>query len=492
MVKLPSDEDILKEFNDFENDFFDSPGWKWWMSNEVKDSYAILEGLSRGEHGHWEEKEMDKRIHDEMPVFVINKVAPVVDAICGFQVQNRTEIEYLPRTLEQPDRAGNDLINNGVDYLRQDSGIEGENSWAFKDMLSTGIGAVDLLISHNENPVGEMEGARTAPYLCMWDPAARKKNLVDANRVASGVLVDKEKFLEEINEDRPKSKKIASLGGGSSRFLEIFDFIDSYKNRLTVAWTYQWRKKMPVHLVENTIRDPEILQLLQERGDLEKITSKFGSDITKDEILIIEPSKLKDLKLLFEAVNAPFKSTRHRTYKYFRAIIVDGNLISKAENFSQDRFSLQFLTGKWSEIRQCWYGVLRGGKDPQRLLNKAVPDVSEYLFSTPHGGLLFEESAVDDVAEFVQYYTKARFATVVRDGAIQRGKIQQKQQQALPAGSFATIDFASQAIMEAMGVTLEFMGQADGNVQQAALLQAQRVRQGLTVLVFIINLIKTT
>lgn len=483
-----SDDQILKRFRDFQEKFLDGWAREWWIRNEVQVNYAVVEGdVARTRLLAEAAGSLDKRNFGatETPNYYINKVQPVVDAISGFQIQNRTEAEYSPRQVDEIDAEGSELVNDGVDYIYQDSNAAAENSLAFRDMLICGIGATDTTISYDENPLGEVEKRRIAPYMLMWDVAARKKNLLDANEVASAELVQGDAYLEEINEDLPEGQKIASLASTKDRFMEYFEYYTD-DDDLALAYTYQWREREPYYQVQNTILNHEyagiVLETLQNMGAFENMKAR-GFDPLVDEVFNIDIKEHGVFKKAFEQAGLEFKAVKHKTYRYYRAVIAGDHVVKKSENYAQNGFSLKFMTGKWSETRQCFYGVVRAAKQAQFLLNKAVSDFADALYVNPQGGVIIERDAIPgDLTQFVETWSKMRNVTIVESGALSSGKVQLKPVADAPPAAIQAINFAQQAIYETVGVTPEFMGLADGAAQQAARLQSQRVRQALTVL----------
>lgn len=501
-----SNEEIIKKFQDFRKRF--TEGWQrtQWLQTEVRENYSAIDGFSYGDgvSGQWESLDYAQRISDKKPCYQINKLARVVDSIAGFQVQNRSEVNYVPREVEtkpvapsqpgqppQPPQMGDssslaDVVNDGLDFIKQEARTDFENSTAFNDMLICGIGAVDDIIVYDEDDdgVGKPSSCRRAPYLLMWDVAARKKNLTDGNACASASLHDKDALLEEINADRTKEEKLPALpdAGSGDDFIRWFS---NGNDNLCAAYDFQWRVKEAYWQIQNPVlQRQDLLPLLQADGSIEAASAR-GIDLAKDEIFSINMDEKKAFKEAFEKLGLEFKAIKQRRYRYYRANIVGNEVISASENYSQKGFSLSFMTGKWSETRQCWYGVVSVSKDPQRLLNKAISDMSETLYISAHGGVIIESSAVGGTAAslqaFKETFAKQREVTILADGAISGNRFMLKPQATLSPATLQTIEFAERSILECPGLTQEFLGVADGG-NQAALLQAQRVRQGLAVL----------
>lgn len=446
---------------------------EWWRNNELQDGYAVYEGS-----GQWLQDDLDKQQADLMPVVTINKIAPIIDSVSGFEIQNRTEVEYVPRMTDEEQKGFTDMLNSTVDYIEQDSNVAHYNSLAFRDMLICGVGATNTNISYDFNPDGEVKVGRIFPGCVMWDAAARQKNLADRNWNAVAKIVDEDTLREELELGENDPLPVAT-GASDDKFLQYFN-VSLKERRIAVIYEYEWREKRKIYRVANTLSqfqgDPELIQ------SYAKIAAdEYKFDPQRDQVIWLERGQFSKLKKEFEALGLPVNYGRPSRYKYNRMVFVGDTKIERSENFSQAEFATQFMTGKYSESQQCFYGLLRAAKRAQRLLNQAVSDFQGYLRTIPKGGVNIEADAVPDLKGFKDTYTKAREVTVFSPGALMNGKVQPKQASQVPPGLLEMIQYASSALMEVVGVTPEFMGQMDSK-DMTGVLQAQIVRQGLTVL----------
>lgn len=449
----------------------------WWRANEVRDNYNLIEG------DQWLEEPLDRQNADGMPVRTINKLSPIIDAICGFEIQNRSEVDYVARLNSSSQVGFSDMLNDAVNYIELSSQSEFQNSQSFRDMLICGVGVTDTTITYDNNPDGETEVERVFPYLTLWDVTARKKNLEDANWVMRAKVVDKETMEGYVKSNQETEDTDAEFGAAvDARFLDFFNTVMITKS-LGIIYEYQWREKVPFYRVQNpmvgftgTPDDPYVQQVMELAEILQE---KYGIDPGTDKVFSVDSGDLSDLKSAFEILGWDIKYTKQKKFKYFRAIIVGNKIIEKSENFSQNGFSLKFMTGKFSEVRQCYYGVVRAAKEAQRLLNQSISDYEGFLRTIPKGGVEIEADAVPNMEAFVQTYTKAREVTIYNPGGL--AKTRPKVTPPIPSGLLDMINFAATAIMETTGVTQDFMGMTDSKLMTATL-NRQLIRQGLTVL----------
>lgn len=468
--------EILRIFNQRLNDALAVNSW--WRANEVRDNYNVTDG------DQWLEEPINRQNNDGMPIRTVNMVKPILNSISGFEIQNRSEVKYVPRMLKEEAQGFSDMVQSGVDYIEQESNSQFQASLAFLDMLTCGVGVTDTIINYDNNPDGEVKVERIFPYFIIWDVTARAKNITDANWVARARVVDKDTIEDYIGKQKIDSEEIDANFGASmdARFLDYFNVVMIAKS-LAIIYEYQWREKKPFYRVENPLinfegmpDDPytqnvvELAKILQEKYSIDPVSTKVFSVETQD---------FKTLKEAFQALGFEIKYTKQEKYKYYRAVIAGNKVVSKAENFSQIGFSIKFMTGYFSEMRQCYFGVVRAAKEMQRLLNQSVSDYEGFLRTVPKGGVEIEADAVPNMQAFVQTYTKAREVTIYNPGGL--AKTRQKTTPPAPQGLFDMINYSSNAMLEVSGITKDFMGMIDSKLMTATL-NRQIVRQGLTML----------
>lgn len=465
-----------------------------WRQFEVTENYSVYDG------NQWTLADSERQLANAMPVLVINRAKPVIDSIVGFEIQNRLDVKYVPRLNNEKQNGFTDVVGNMVKYIEQQTDADLQYTLAFKDMLICGVGVTDTVFDYNTPPHnGSCKVKRIFPPFVFWDGSAREKNLLDANFVTVLKIVDRDVIKAEYGVEYFSDIYSVSL---DARILQYFNSVLAIK-QLGVVYEHQWRKKVPFYRVENPFvvlsKDPEIaLNLAREKGittwestqifvemlidQAEYYGRKFNFDPQKDQLFsIVEAEDYRNFKEAMDFYGIKIKSTKQERYKYFRAIITGNTLISKSENFSQDGFSVKFMTGEFSEVTQQYYGLMRGCKVPQRLLNQVISDYQGFLNSVPKGGVNIERDAVNDVQAFLSTYSKARFVTVFEPGALANGKVMPKVAPPIPQGILEMIQYADGQIMAVCGVTPELMGMMQSKEMNSGFYR-QQIRQGLTTL----------
>lgn len=468
-MKTP--QEILDEFQTRAQEFLDVK--EHWRETEVIDGFGVYDGS-----GQWLQEDYDKQVKDGMPVVTINKASPVIDAVSGFQIQNRFTATYQPRQIgDEGDEEQVNIVQNTVEYIEEDSGIPHEDSIAFRDMTICGVGATNHDIEYEEDNVnGDAKGWRIFPYLLLFDIAARGKNLRDANWCAEAKIISSHTAEQEIADANGDDDALVAASATDHRFLEYFDNTQ-LEGKLAVAFDYQWRDKEIIWRARNPFLDYQGGDPLLDNYLADAI-ERFDFT-TEDTLLVLTSQQKTEFAEELEALGIELKAKKQRRFRYYRARIIGNTIVEITDSLSQKGFSIKLMTGKFDEKNQCHYGMMRAIKEAQRLLNLAVSDYQGFLTTIPKGGVEMEYDAVDDLNAFRDTYTKAKDIVIYAEGGL--NKTRPKQTPPVPDGLMGMIDFAINSIMEVVGVTPSFMGEMDSK-ELTGKLQAQLVRTGLSVL----------
>lgn len=474
-IGLPDDEEIVELMDQrIDENLMVGVDWRQY---EVRDGFAMFEG------NQWSTEATKRQTNNGLECFVINRVRPVLEAICGFEIQHRLEVNYFPRILNPQQQGFTDICNNGVRYMEQQSKASSQRSLAFLDMLICGIGATVTDINFNTNENGEQEVRRVFPAFIFYDVSARAKNIIDADYAIELKVTTKEQIEARYGISYESDMYDTGL---DSRVLQFFESILPVKT-LGCVYEYQWRQLEPFYRVENPFLkiNPQFLSTEEAyamQAQAAFMKEEYNFEPQMDRIFSVNSKKeLSDLKAVFGELGIKLKYTEEKKYKYYRAVVTGGKVVSKSENWSQKGFSIKFMTGEFSELTQSYYGLMRACKDPQRMLNQSVSDFVAFLQTIPKGGVNIEEDAVPDINAFLDTYAKAKDVTVFSSGALMAGKVMPKPIPPVPSGVVEMIQYADTQIMQVCGVTPELMGMMDSKEMNSGFYK-QQIRQCLTTL----------
>ena len=168
---------------------------------EAREAYDMVAGRQ------WNDTDKEVLRNQFRQEITFNRLEPMVDAVCGAQVNNRQEMKFLPRAAD--DDAGAEMWNGAVSWVRDQCDAEDEESEAFRDTVICGMGWVETRVDEDaEDNAIVME--RCDPFEMGWDRAARKRNLADALHVWR-----KRKLPRAVVEARwPEFEGVAAVAAG--------------------------------------------------------------------------------------------------------------------------------------------------------------------------------------------------------------------------------------------------------------------------------------
>lgn len=97
----------------------------------------------------WKHNEKKKLESLNRPALTINEIAPNIDTLIGHQMEQRTDIRYLPR--EGGDQRVADMLNVVVKKISDDCFFSREETKVFKDICVPGKGIFNLYVDFQEN-----------------------------------------------------------------------------------------------------------------------------------------------------------------------------------------------------------------------------------------------------------------------------------------------------------------------------------------------------
>src|SRR5690606_2834903 len=104
----------------------DMPHVSKWRK-EAREDFNFYAG------NQWSEEDLNELRAKMRPALTFNRIAPLVNAITGSEINNRREVRYIPR--EQGDAHANEVLSNAAEWFRDECGAEDEESDAFQDAV---------------------------------------------------------------------------------------------------------------------------------------------------------------------------------------------------------------------------------------------------------------------------------------------------------------------------------------------------------------------
>ena len=418
---------------------------------EARQNYDFVSG------NQWDDEDRAKLEERQRPCVTFNRIGPVIDSVVGYEVNNQRETRYLPRS--SPDGQIAEVLNLANKWVRDRTQAEHEENQAFRDMLITGMGWIETTVDSELDTQGRIVMERVPPLEMRWDTSARKSNIEDAN----WLIREKWLELEEVRERWPEVGDEIVLGlddMGDQGWQGTHDSTESWKydNRGRSEWwdekenrvlvgQYQWRERIKV--VE--VGDPQT-----------------GRMVT------FTPERWGRIK---SRVSAP--SYERTKWKYYQCVVV-GPMILEKEELPFDGFSFRAMTAKRDEEQHCWYGLVRSMVSPQMWSNVFFSTAMAALQANSKGGLMVEESAVNNLRQLEDKWSDPSGVIMVNDGALSTGAIKEKSFGGYPPSLDNLMAFSINAIKDVSGVNAELLGMV--GTEQSGVLEAERKQSALTIL----------
>lgn len=420
---------------------------------EAKQLYAMVAG------DQWEEEDRARMEESRRPVVTFNVSGKYVDAISGLQITNRQEVKYLPR--EVGDAGVNELMTGAADWVRDQADAEDEESEAFVDLVTCGIGALEMSISFDDDPQGQIALDRVDPLEMYWDPRARKRNLRDARWLMRVKWMSEEEIIERWGEEVYQT--ITGTMGIEPDTLD-YDIHDASE-----AWKYE---NEPGELQD----DGTLPVVMYEEWETTKkyvVRTRYG-------VKEFTQPQWNKMRQVLEQNGVPYQARASRGRQFVRVFAAGNQILEKDLSPYQEGFTIKLLTGKRDRNRNDWYGIGRAIRDPQLWTNKLFSTILHSVASNSKGGLIAEEDAFTDPARAEEEWSNPDSITWVTEGALRNGKIEQKRPADYPAGLDRLMEFSINALPNTSGLNMEILGMAER--VQPGVVEAQRKQSAMTVI----------
>lgn len=424
----------------------------------------------------WSEEDISKLRAKRRPVMTFNRTAPLVNAVVGSEINNRREVQYIPR--EEGDALADEVLTAAGEWFRDQTAAEDEESDAFEDTVICGMGWTDTRLDFECEPDGAPKVERLDPLKMAWDCNATKPNLEDARRlwyVCEKPFGEVEEMFPKVPKEllnaswaktlasdpaKPHDQDRADLYEGDQE-----EFVGDYKRKMCTLVECRWFEKVPYY------RGPSI--------DANGIPSQ-------------EPREYSEKQLQLVRKEYPdFPAVRQYRNVVKRAFIGKEVLAEPDQPLvPPGMFGWECITGYRDKISGQFYGIVRAVKDPQRWSNKFFSQVMYLLNSQSKGGLLAEKSAFDSQLQAEETWAKSDAITWMKDGSLsgQNPKVKEKPAAQFPTGFFALFNESKEAISQVTGLSPEFLGTRE--VDQAGVLEYQRKQSSLNLLASLFNALR--
>ena len=423
--------------------------WKAQASfrEDAEDDYNFLAG-----HQWTDREKADLENNSRIPI-VFNRCAVIIASVAGSEINNRTEVRFIPR--EIGDVRTNEVLTAGAEWFRDQSNAEDEDSEAFRDSLTCGLGVTDTSLDFDEDPQGAPKIERLDPLEFGWDHHARRKGLADSRYFFHvRTMPRSEAEVEYSNLDRSEIDATWISAPGESgettnvtgdEYLDGDETEDPKDTVTVVRIQYKERERLVDYIDPQTGKKATMPQ------------SKWDAIIKRVPLAV---------------PNRSYSRWVWRQAFLGRSSIIDSNQPNRHAT------TFNVITGLWDRKEKRFYGLLRSMRDPQKFANKWLSQTLHIINSNAKGGVIAETGAVDDPQEFEESWSASDSVTWVKDGGM--GRLNEKPKAQMPAALMSLTEFAISSIRDTSGVNMELLGLRDAN--QPGILEYQRRQSAMTTL----------
>lgn len=431
---------------------------------EAKEAFQFYAG------DQWSKEDKTEMARKNRSPVVFNRIAPLVNAVVGSEINNRREVQYIPR--EQGDAAANEILTAAGEWFRDQTAAEDEESDAFQDNVIAGMGWTDTRLDFEDDPDGAPKIERIDPMEMVWDFNASKANLIDSQRmfrVKEFSWAEAQELFPDVPKEMLNASWVKTAGDSTPHDQDAADdymggqeeFVDAEHEKTCTIVECRWLEKEPYY------RGPD----LEKPGAIKEYAEK-------------------QFKLLQQQYGE-FPGVR-QTRKVVKRAFIGKDVLAAPDKplVPPGMFGWECITGYYDKAEGQFYGIVRAAKDPQRWTNKFFSQVMYLLNSQSKGGIAAERGAFDDDRQAEQSWAKSDEITWMKNGSLSgpSPKIMPKAPAQFPAGFFTLFQESKEEVSQVTGLSPEFIGTRE--VDQAGVLEMQRRQSSLNLLASLFNALR--
>lgn len=447
--------DVLKGW--FRADATHSAAWRV----EAKEMYDFRAGEQ------WNPEDRQILNAQSRPEITFNRVLTILKAVAGMEINGRHEVAYIPRHNENTQV--NELLSGAAKWMTDECDAEDEESQGFEDNLTCGLGWTEHRLDYELDRRGIYIEERVDPLEMYYDRNAKRKNMVDARRMARARKVPladaMQLFRGKTRHQLDATWAIGTEMDASQKTLEE----KRKREENTTDTTYD--DMYEVTIVNMQWYEREVFWLIADAQ-----TNETRECSEKEYKQFVTYTKL----LARAGVDVKFVAVE-MTKRVFKEAYLGGEILSIGDA-PLGQFKWTCITGEFNRTRGQWFGLVKVMRDPQMWANKWLSQSLHILNTTAKGGVMAEAGAFEDPREAEDKWARPDTIIWTKRGALSgdKPKIIPRPGGVFPQGHIQLMEFAISAIRDVTGINLELLGMKDAN--QPGVVEMQRKQAGMTVL----------
>jgi hypothetical protein len=432
-------------------DYYDNEkfGFDVSISERLKENLDFYTGV-----GQWPEDVKQELRSKYKPALVINRVAPAINQVSGYERQNRTEIK--PFAFETSDSNQAFVMEYVLKHVHRSFDSAFNNSQGFLKGIVTSEAHWEYSIDIGDDGLPEIARELLPTGSVKWDPLSKRYDHADARFCFQDSWMAEDELLQL----RPTLKDKA---------LEYEQKTDGV---IMAASDYRWRESR--YFYDDFAKKIRLIRLWKKRWEKEYVVIDRSSPT---EIRILDQKQIKEID-----IENPTFIIRPRMRSR-----ISYNMFSGDEELAYDKVIstsiIPIISFYCFYIEGVYFSLVDLAKDRQRQVNKADSVMSDYLSKLPKLSVMAEERAFKSPEDARRFNgADVGDSMVFSDGALSNGSVQFPSIPGLNIISYYTQLKESMKIemKEIMGVSDTMQGIKPKGAQSGVAFDILR-QQGLTV-----------
>lgn len=420
----------------------------------------------------WPEGDKVRNEAREQPTLSINNIMPVVNMVTGTEITGRLRARLFWKHPGQQRIVS--IFDEALRGACDEADSEHEETAAFRQQFAHGIGCCRSGWEDDDPRGTELTVSQVQIYEMLWDPRARKGNLMDRVGHMHGRWITSDTFEELYGEeseellDGVKAGTVAAetppQGSGSWGSVSAGQWYNGLTDEVFLV-RYEWRER-------TTVYDTAVADL----GQIEMARAQMTTgDITPEQLQqvaaqvmqgerVVELSK-SDLKLYADryqqVIGEEFTAyTKRRPWTWFYAFIV-GEKVHSHGVIRNGGPTYNFVTGIPVSLREStrFIGMVDLMRDGQEWRNRAYQLALIMAAHAVKGGIIFEESIGLKVDDLQDQLAKPGFAVSLPPGFFDPRKFELVSPDATALRGLAPLaDIAEDATLTPVGLSNTSLG----------------------------------
>ena len=439
--------------------------WKEAMSLEKcsREKGQESERFYKGDQ--WEDdikrnmKELDRAC------LTLNEVAPAIDTLIGYQIEQRTDTKFLPK--RDGDQRVADMLNIVYKSIMDECFYSREETKVFKDVVIPGKGVFNVYVDHNDNIQGDIKVERIPYDMVAYGPF-EKEDLSDCEYEI------RDKMYSLANLKRMFKNKASEIEDSFKRYAGKYP---SVKDNGISGTHDDYRHADKVDDVPFVVDGVTLVDVQKKELRLVQCSRKVYMDVTvvfNEEENFFTPLYDWDEKDIILARTLPGFQSITQTKARMRVTRFCGDVVLSDEN-PADLPIHDFYTVPVFAYRQNgeYWGKVEIAKDPQREINKRRSQFMDTMNRLGASVVYVEQGTFSTPAELENFKKKrSRPGSLFTVNDI--GRVPQVQEGAnLPAGLIEIMQLDQENLQRLLNIVV---AQESANESGALFLEKKKGR----------------